>query len=48
MNFKKYCYEERAIDRWMGIIDETPVWNDVRPTSDDHNLNKPLDLKFTS
>ncbi len=44
----KYHYEERIINRWIKIIDETPVWRNVDNTSHEHVLKKPLDLKWSA
>ncbi len=45
---EKYHYEERIFNRWMEIIEETPVFNNIRATFDEHVLNSPLDLKWST
>ena len=42
---EKYHYEEKILNRWLEIIDETPIWQDVLPTFDEHVLNKPFDVR---
>lgn len=45
---EKYHYEERILNRWVKIMEETPVWSNVHPTFDGHVLNRPLELKWSA
>ncbi|MGR3173286.1 MAG: glycosyltransferase [Candidatus Scalindua sp.] len=42
---EQYHYEEKVLNRWLEIIDKTPVWNNVVPTHNEHVLNKHFDLR---
>lgn len=45
---EKYHFEERILNRWLEIIEMTPIWHNVFPTCNEHVLNKPLDLRMST